>query len=343
MLIIAFQKKKKLKSGGKNEVFLSVVIPVRDEAELSELIRDLLDQSLSVSSYEIIVINDHSTEIPAVPDNVTLLSLKGGETGKKIALTKGINTAKGNIIVTIDGDCRVGSSFLSDIYELFKENDVVLSPGLVEYKPADTIFKRFQATELYAIMGSGIALNSIGFTSLSNGANLTFQKEVWKEVGGYQQHKGIPSGDDEFFVQAVAEKYADKIFFRRAPESVVSTKSNENFLQFFNQRIRWAGKWKSYQDKRMTIVAALIFLFHIGICAAIIQLFATGDEKLLVLFGIKIFLEAVFILNVAWTMKSRFYLFSFALLQFLYSPYVVFFGLTANFVSYSWKGRRFRY
>lgn len=341
MLIIAFQKKKKLKAGDKDVLSLSVVIPVRDEAELAELIKDLLDQSLTFSDYEIIVVDDHSVKSPQLPAGVSLLWLKD-ETGKKAALTKGINNAKGEVIVTIDGDCRVGKNFLKNIYKLFIENDVVLSPGLVNYAPANSIFQKFQATELYAIMGTGVAFNSLGFTSLSNGANLAFRKDIWKEVGGYEQHKEIPSGDDEFFVQAVADKYADKIYFRRAPESVVSTKANENFLQFFNQRIRWAGKWKSYQDKRMSIVAALIFLFHVGICGAIIQLFATGEQLLLILFGIKIIMEGILISSVARVMRTRFYPFAFTLLQFLYSPYVVFFGLTTNFVSYSWKGRRFR-
>ena len=327
----------------KQALFLSVVIPVKDEPNLKDLINDLLTQSLSQEKFEIFVIDDHSKEEVNLPAPVQVINQGQRQAGKKAALTTGIKNAKGEIIVTIDGDCRVETDFLKNIYTLFSTSSVVLSPGLINYSPVSKLFHKLQAIENYAIMGTGVALDAMGATSLSNGANLAFRKQVWQEAGGYELHENIPSGDDEFFVQSVAKRYPDRIYFRKSAADIVNTKPHDHFINFFNQRIRWAGKWKFYFDKKMIIVAALVFLFHVGICGALIQLFTTLDSILFSLFAVKLLFEGLLILSIAKRMKSPFFIFSFIILQFLYSPYVVFFGLTANFVSYSWKGRRFRY
>lgn len=336
-------KRKVIEQPVSKNIFLSVVIPVRNEPEVRLLINDLLNQSISGDGYEIIVVNDHSDNVPVVPKTVTILSLPKSMSGKKAALTEGINFSKGEVIVTIDGDCRVGNYFLKKIKELFESSNTVLSPGLVSYYKPRNLFQKMQTMELNAIMSTGLSLNSYGFTSLSNGANLAFLKEVWQEAGGYKQHQHIPSGDDEFFVQHIAGKYPDRIQFRKDAESVVFTKSHEKFLPFFNQRIRWAGKWKAYHDKRMSVIAAFVFLFHISICGGLILLFSTENPMLILLFSLKFILEAILILQMVKVMKNNFYPAAFIILQFLYSPYVVLFGITANFVTYSWKGREFRY
>jgi biofilm PGA synthesis N-glycosyltransferase PgaC len=322
------------------EVFISVVVPARDEPDLHLLLLDLHRQTLAPEDYEVIVVDDHSLKkILPSERGERVLYQKEDVNGKKAALTFGIEQATGNVIATIDADCRVGKGFLKNIHEVFINNDVVLSPGFIRYAPVKGLFEKMQALETSAVMGMGLALHRMGMTSLSNGANLAFTKRIWLEVGGYQKHQHIASGDDEFFVQDVVGKHPHQVIFRTERESIVSTTANKTFTEFMHQRLRWAGKWRKYKDIRMKGIAAAVFLIHLMICAGLILIFNEHNEILTGLFLLKVLLEGYLILHVSKKLESHFSLVHFIILQFLYSPYVVIFGLAANFVPYKWKDR----
>lgn len=343
ILLIYFLSKPANKINYKRkDIFISVVIPARDEAELHLLLSDLACQTLAPENYEVIVVDDNSLKkITASGNGEVVLHQKEGIYGKKAALTLGIERAKGDVITTIDADCRVGKQFLEFIHKVFNDYDVVLSPGLIRYAPAKNLFEKMQAMENSAVMGMGLALHRMGITSLSNGANLAFTKKIWLEVGGYYKHQHIASGDDELFVQDVVKKYPHKVFFRTHEESVVSTTANKTFTDFIHQRLRWAGKWRKYEDIRMQGIAVAVFLIHLMICAGLIFVFSEYNEILIGLFLLKFTFEGYLILKVSKKLRSGFFIFPFIILQFLYSPYVVILGLAANFVPYKWKDRQY--
>lgn len=344
ILIFFWHKPAEKKGAASRAVFISVIIPVRNEPHLHLLLDDLKNQTLDGKQYEVIIIDDHSKDrIISSGRGEKLLHQKEGVHGKKAALTYGIDQAQGNVITTIDADCRIGINFLKEIHDLFSNRDLVLSPGLIRYGPVKNLFEKIQAMETAAVMGTGVASHRMGITSLSNGANLAFTKEVWLETGGYKKHQHIASGDDEFFVQEVAMKYPDKVVFRTGRQSLVTTAPHQTFTDFIHQRLRWAGKWRKYEDMRMKIMAAAVFLFHLMICAGLILLFSAFHEVLISLFLLKFLLEGYLIFKVSKRLGSYFSLFPLMILQFLYSPYVVIFGLAANFVPYKWKDRHYNH
>lgn len=342
LLIYFWSRPEKKKSFKIREVFISVVIPARNEPDLYLLLSDLNHQDIASDNYEVIVIDDHSLKkIISSGNGEKLFHLKEGFHGKKAALTLGIGQAKGNIITTIDADCRVGREFIRNIHKVFSNNDIVLSPGLIRYSPASNLFEKMQALETSAVMGMGVALHRMGLPSLSNGANLAFTKKIWLEVGGYQKHQHIPSGDDEFFVQDIVKKYPQQVLYRTERESIVSTTANKSFKDFMHQRLRWAGKWRKHKNIRIQAIAVAVFLVHLMICAGLIILFREYNAIFIGLFLLKFILEDYLILKVSKKLRAHFSLFPFIILQLLYSPYVVIFGLAANFVPFKWKDRHY--
>ena len=99
----------------------SIVIPVRNEAQnIDLLLADLQGQSYPGDRFEIIVVDDHSTDQTkelvrsqaAGNPAIRLLELGEGEYGKKSAIRKGVSAARHEVIVSTDGDCRVPSGWL---------------------------------------------------------------------------------------------------------------------------------------------------------------------------------------------------------------------------------------
>lgn len=106
--------KGKTRTSHRSQEFVSVVVAVRNEAgSISRLLTSLEVQDFARSNFEVIFVNDHSTDASAelidrwIESNQQLqvrLLQSPGE-GKKHALTEGIQRAKGEIILTTDADC----------------------------------------------------------------------------------------------------------------------------------------------------------------------------------------------------------------------------------------------
>ena len=118
---------------------LSILIPAHNEqTNLAQLINEIvavMPHALSASAYEIIVVDDGSTdatraEILPLMDGVLPLRLiaHGRRAGKSAALRTGFNAATGTWIATLDGD---GQNDPADLARLWKE--IVSGPATVMY------------------------------------------------------------------------------------------------------------------------------------------------------------------------------------------------------------------
>ena len=111
------------------EVSLSVIIPARNEANnIENLLLDL--QKQQYSDFEVIVVDDHSEDNTLevverfIQSNPWCRLLSNLHSGKKAALTLGIESAKGSIIVTTDADCRISSGWLSALKRYFGRKEI---------------------------------------------------------------------------------------------------------------------------------------------------------------------------------------------------------------------------
>lgn len=341
-------------SNGKqvDKLFISVIVPVRNEAHtIARLLDTLSKQDYAAENFEVVVINDHSSDKTEEVVNawtkknpeisLTLLSQDAEHHGKKNALTYGIGQAKGEIVVTTDGDCIVQSGWLTSIADAFSPQ-VKLLVGAVRLRDDRSFFSKLQVVEFASLVGTGAATLGWGIPTMCNGANLAFRKSAFEEVNGYQGTEHIASGDDEFLLRKVAARYPKGVCFNNLSNGVVEAKSAVSFKEFFQQRIRWAGKWKAHGFGFSSALAFFIFIFHaLTILLPVLAglQFLSWKVALTLLIG-KLLLEAVFLFPVLRFCTGRFYPLTFLLLQFIYPFYVVCFGLAANFLSTEWKGRK---
>ena len=96
---------------------ISVIIPVfNQEKYLSRCLRSLIDQTLEKKDYEIIVVNDGSTDrtrfvAEMFKDEIKIINNKKNK-GLPFSINEGILSARGRYIVRVDSDDYVSRNFL---------------------------------------------------------------------------------------------------------------------------------------------------------------------------------------------------------------------------------------
>ena len=166
------------------EVAISVVVPVRNEAEnIGPLIGEIAAVLEGRWAYEIIYVNDGSTdataerlaEVMKQRDNLRQLR-HANSAGQSAAIRSGVRAARGAIIATLDGDGQNNPAFLPDLISTLERGGERL--GLVAGQRVgrkDTGFKKFQSR----------AANAIRSTILRDGTRDTgcglkaFRREVF--------------------------------------------------------------------------------------------------------------------------------------------------------------------
>ncbi|HEU5289235.1 MAG TPA: glycosyltransferase [Cyclobacteriaceae bacterium] len=327
---------------------MSVIVPVRnEESVVGALVTDLIGQNYQ-GEFEIIFVDDHSEDsTPMVIQDAiktfTFCSIvRSPGSGKKSAITAGIQKAKGEIIVTTDGDCRVSENWLQTINLSFINDSVKMLTGAVKIEPDKSVFSKMQSIEFSSLIGSGAATLAFGIPTMCNGANLAFRKNVFEEVEGYKGNEAVASGDDEFLMRKVAARYPKSIMFNNLWGSIVATESSKSLMQFLAQRLRWAGKWKHHHDLSTKLLGLFIFIFHTSVVSLpfLYYLNPPAGDMLLALFISKVILEYLLLNRITSWLGVRWDWLSFILLQFLYPVYAMIIGLGSLFISPVWKGRK---
>lgn len=328
---------------------VAVIVPVRNEEKnIAQLLSDLLQQTYK-GKWEIIVVNDHSEDNTVISVNnlskgsinLKVLELEQGE-GKKAALVLGIESTDSEIILTTDGDCRVGKRWIEAMVKAFQK-DIHMVSGPVGFVHQIGLFHHMQVIEFASLIGSGAALIGWGKPIMANGANLAFRKSSFEKVQGYSGAT-TASGDDVFLLHKIAHRYPNPIAFAKQADAIVQTLALSNWKAFWLQRKRWASKWKAYSDLLTKGIAVLVFILSLGL----------GILPVLVAFGIvdiftwlnlliaKSFFDYFFLISVVRFSGSNMSLTAFFLLQLLHPYYVVLTALFSFGKTYTWKERKVR-
>ena len=172
---------------------VSVVIATYNRPDLlRRLLQQLDDQTLASGAYEIIAVDDGSKEDvrEALRDLRTKCALRlerQTNSGAAVARQRGVDLAKGRVIVVVDDDMQVGRTFLER--HLARHDDdrtVVLGRLRPDAKLADMpLFERFYArvlAEKAEAFASGKA--TVRGHDLYTG-NVSFPRELFLRAGGF--------------------------------------------------------------------------------------------------------------------------------------------------------------
>jgi cellulose synthase/poly-beta-1,6-N-acetylglucosamine synthase-like glycosyltransferase len=330
---------------------VSILIAARNEEDQIHLtIEDILNQDYPKDLFELIVVDDHSTDQTSeiiksyASQGVKLIQLNEKEplnSYKKKAITKAIQLSKGELIITTDADCRMKPFWLKTIVGYFEETNFNLISSPVVYFEEKSLFERLQTLEFLYLIGLGAASIGNKMPSTCNGANLAYKKSVFIELEGFKGIDDLASGDDELFLHKVAHAYPGSIGFCKAEEALVFTHAKPNLKEFLQQRKRWASKSVKYKDKRVMVVAVAIWVFNVSlIMNLILGLFYVDFLKLVCIqFMIKFIAEIFYLEPLVDFAKRKGLIINLTFLTFLHVLYFVYIGILGNSGKYHWKGR----
>lgn len=331
-----------------DEKALSVVVPLRNEENnISSIVSSFKNQSLGKDYWEVIFIDDHSSDdtlnalnyySQQLP-NAKIVSLPTFKSGKKMALREGVNNANGLNIVTTDGDCRHSERWLESIITHLRKtkSEFVIAPVSMEGKG---IFGKLQEMEFDSIMALTLGMAKVHHPIMCNAANLVFSKNMFNRYA--QNNDVLPSGDDMFLLEGLKrDGCKDKISVLYHKKAIVYTSAQKSVSDFINQRIRWASKSRYYTDRDIMLSGIIVLAANIILIVVLAMAFFEKHNlyNFFVVMGIKTFADLIILMPITRFFQRVFNPFIFSLLTIIYPFYSLFTVLASWRGTYKWKGR----
>ena len=356
LLILAFwlgwEKSQPCQRENITQPTVSIIIAVRNEEKnITNLLSDISNQSYPEHLIEVIIVNDHSSDLTVSKVNQFVKDTKFGlimmnleeDEGKKAAMHQGIKSSISEIILTTDGDCRAESRWVESMMSCLDNDEIQLVSGPVRMYPQASLWQRFQSIEFSSLISAGAATLSLGWPTMANAANLAYRKTAYTKMKGLSK-KNISSGDDIFLLHDISRSYSNGIVFCRDSKAIVDTEPSSALSSFYHQRKRWAGKWQFYNDIPTILLAAFIFLVNLAVLVLPLLVFYNALTLVLAanLVVVKFVFEYLFLREVQKFFNSRLLLHEFTILAIIYPAYVTFVALTGLLGKYNWKDRKTR-
>ncbi len=346
----------KLPENFKPSVSLSVIIPIRNEAEhIVDLLKSILSNNYPTNLLEIIVVDDHSTDggVEKVKllnaSNINILSLQehrlpaNFNSYKKYGISKAIASAKGDYIITTDGDCIVPSKWLFYYAYSFQVRQKLFVAAPVNFISSENALESFQSLDFMGMMlvtGANINRNK---SLLCNGANLGYSKKLFMEVGGYEGISERASGDDVMLMNKIADRKEECIFFIKNRAATVKTKAVSNWGAFVQQRLRWGTKNNNSKDLYLKIELGIAYLLCINLFLMPFIILAIDRYWLAIWLGIlltKMLADFIFLRQASHFFGAAHQMRKFLPSFFIHVVYIAYVGTLSLFKKrYIWKGR----
>ena len=279
-----FNLKERFHSVNKNNlVKVSVLIAARNEEKnIEKLLESLKKQSFSKELFEVIIVNDHSTDNTDEIINdfinknkeLDVKLLKAEKKGKKHAISQALHSAINELVIVTDADCVLNDLWIESIVGFYQEEKckMILAPVLLS--PAENLFEKMQVLEHLSLIGSTAGSASIGFPVMCNGANMAYERKAALEVEKFRKDFDIPSGDDMFLLEQFVKCYGhNNVKFLLSKSAVVKTKTCKTIKDFFRQRRRWVSKTKSYTSWKVIVTALIVLFFNLSIISLLVSAF----------------------------------------------------------------------
>jgi len=216
--------------------FISIVVPaLNSEKTMENCIRSLLNQKYLKNKYEIIIIDNNST------DNTLNIIKKFGKKirfyreqkkGAYYARNTGVKHAMGDIIAFTDSDCIVDRNWLFYISEAFKDNSIKLVGGDIKAIKKSSVLLRY--CDMFSHSQEAFSKSKIPFFA---SGNMAVRTRDFRDVGMFNSY--LKSGGDLEFCSRLI-KDSSEIFYE--PKVIVKHNYEETLSEFIKKQFLY-GKW----------------------------------------------------------------------------------------------------
>lgn len=241
---------------------ISIIICGKNESEnITQFLPKILDQKYS--TFEVVFVDDKSkdnTEYVLKELKRKYLNLKvvkiedhvNSGVGKKFPLTLGIKAAQYEYLLLIDADCVPSSNhWLKEMVDNFSvQKQIVLGYG--SYKKDKGLLNKMIRFDAFVVAVQYLSYALAGIAYMGVGRNLAYKKSIFFANKGFASHIHLPSGDDDLFIQEVANK--QNVAIEVSLDSHTISESKESWKAWIFQRRRHITTSKKYKFKHKLLL-----------------------------------------------------------------------------------------
>lgn len=256
---------------------VSVIICAKNAGTfLQKFLPSILEQDYP--EFEVIVVNDCSsddteTELAILKNKykhlktTSLFEEKKFKHGKKLALTVGIKAAQYETLVLTDADCyAVSDQWLRNMVTGFSETKTIVL-GYGPYESQDTFLNKIIRYDSLFIAMNYLSFAMAGIPYMGVGRNLAYRKKVFWDNKGFESHYYLTSGDDDLFINEVAN--SKNTYVELNKNSFMYSLPKTTFKEWFYQKRRHSVTGKLYKKKHKFLLGleplsrVIFYLFFI--------------------------------------------------------------------------------
>ena len=249
---------------------ISVIICARDEAaNLSTNLPGLLVQDYS-TTHEVLVVNDNSVDESRyilAELNKTFKKLQVIELtqeaklirGKKYPLSIGIKEAKNEIVLLTDADCVPASEHWIFKMQNAFNNGIGVVLGYGPYRRTPGILNKLIRFETFHTALQYFSYALAGKPYMGVGRNLAYRKTLFFQNKGFSSINNVASGDDDLFINKVANKHNTAIVID--PDAFTVSNPKMTWNDWVRQKTRHYTTGKFYKPSHKFLLGLYTFSF----------------------------------------------------------------------------------
>lgn len=256
-----FRKQSKSKS---QQHPVSVIICARDEAaNLADNLPGALSQTYP-STHEVIVVNHNSQDDTRYLLEEFKKTFKGlhivnleyeakGIPGKKYPLSMGIREARHEVLLLTDSDCVPATEYWVEKMQDGYHDGTQIVLGYSAYKKKPGLLNKLIRFETFHSALQYLSYALAGQPYMGVGRNLSYKKELFLKNKGFSSINHVPGGDDDLFINKVANGHNTKIIID--PEAFTLSEPKKTFADWVRQKTRHYTTGKYYKARHKFLLA----------------------------------------------------------------------------------------
>jgi glycosyltransferase involved in cell wall biosynthesis len=303
-LIFATQfKESTVQKNLKESLPISVIICAKNEAEnLKIFLPSVIKQHYP--TFQIVLINDASRDdslevmesFASQHSNIKIVDVKNTEAfwaNKKYALTLGIKASKYDHFLFTDADCKpISNNWISEMSKHFDDKkSVVLGYGAY-IKNKNSFLNKLIRFETVLTAMQYVSWSNLGMPYMGVGRNLAYTKKQFFGVNGFMKHMHIRSGDDDLFINEVANKNNTSVCL--SSDSFTLSEPKVTFRSWFKQKRRHITTANNYKTKHRLVLGTFYssqFLFWV--LAIVLILFQINWQIIAGLIAVRFIIQII--------------------------------------------------
>jgi len=220
---------------------ISIIVPAYNaEKTVAKTLQSLVGQDYPKGSYEIIVVDDGSTDgtVEAIKKFKGVKLVLQEHAGPAVARNRGVRHSKGDILLFTDADCIAGNgNWIRNMIKPLENKAVVGVCGTYKTGNGNSIVSRFVGYEIEARHDSMRRQHAIDFVGTFSAA---YRRDVFLKFGGFDESFDRASGEDTDLSFKVSKSGGMIVF---APDAYVYHHHPDTLGTMLKKKF-WMGYWR---------------------------------------------------------------------------------------------------